>query len=175
MQQHHLFPITVYTNNIILDIPSMISFLYSIKQVDKGVKISNKGGWQSQSNLHLQPQFSPLVNYVQNLLKKEHKVKINILHMWGNISSKYHYNTIHTHGKYPNIWSAVYYLQTYNKSGGLTLYNMCDININQKFFFKKGDLIFFPSSLPHSVEANLEDKDRISVAFNFQINQINGQ
>ena len=174
MKQHQLFPTIVYTDNIILDIPSMISFLYYEKQNDKGVQVSNKGGWQSKPNLFTHIQFFPLIEYVKTIFKKNHNIKVDMLNMWGNISSKYHYNAIHHHGKTPNIWSGVYYLQTYGNSGCLTIHSSCDTDINQDFFFKRGDLIFFHSSLPHSVDANLEDKDRISIAFNFQINQING-
>ena len=94
--------------------------------------------------------------------------------MWGNISSKYNYNVVHHHGNFSDTLSGVYYLQTYNNSGGLAIHSPQDVCIKEYFFPKRGDLICFSSSLIHSVEANLEDKDRISIAFNFQFNQING-
>jgi hypothetical protein len=174
MKEHALFPILVYTDNIILDISTMINYLYNIKQIDKGVNHSNRGGWQSKPNLHNYVQFFPLVNYIKDKFKKKYNIKINLFDMWGNISSKYHYNTIHHHGKIPNIWSGIYYLQIYDNSGCLNIYSECNMDHKKSFYFKKGDLIIFPSSLSHSVEANLEDKDRISIAFNFQINPKNG-
>tara|TARA_R110000823_G_scaffold280097_1_gene398324 strand:- start:575 stop:1099 length:525 start_codon:yes stop_codon:yes gene_type:complete len=174
MKQHLLFPTKVYTDNVILDIPLLIDFLYNTKQADKGVQLSNKGGWQSKSTLNLHEEFHPLINYIQNTFQTYFKLKANKFNMWGNISSKYHYNAIHKHGSSPDILSGVYYLQTSKDSGCLTLHNNCDTDINQSFLFKKGDLIYFTSSLPHSVDANLSDQDRISIAFNFQISDING-
>ena len=174
MEKHHIFPTTIYTSRVNLNMTPMIEYLYKEKQVDKGVNLSNRGGWQSQDNLNLQPQFTPLVNYIQDIFKKSHNFKINMSHMWGNISSKYHYNVIHSHGRVFNMMSGVYYLQTNQYSGCLTLHNEGNVDISKNFYPKPGVLIFFPSSVPHSVGINLSDEDRISIAFNFQTNQTNG-
>ena len=170
MKQHLLFPTEVYTDNVLLDTSLMINFLYKKSQIDKGVHISNRGGWQSNSNLHQFKEFEPLCKYINNLFSTNLQNPGYIMSMWGNISSKYHYNTIHHHGKHPLFWSGVYYLQTDFNCGDLVLSSYWDTDYTKKFTPKLGNLILFPASLSHSVEPNLSNSDRISIAFNFKIN-----
>ena len=167
MQQHQLFPTTVFTSRVDLNISSMIEYLYKKKQVDKGVKLSNRGGWQSQSKLHLCETFNPLVTFITNNIPFKENSKI--LNMWGSISSKHHYNSIHHHGKTPNVWSGVYYLQIPPNSGDLVFHSHWDTDLIKSLTPVPGGLIIFPSSLSHQVEANMSNQDRISIAFNFQL------
>tara|TARA_B110000503_G_C7060683_1_gene376495 strand:+ start:121 stop:645 length:525 start_codon:yes stop_codon:yes gene_type:complete len=174
MQQYKLFPTEVYTDNVLLDISLMVKSLYNTKQIDKGIQVSNKGGWQSTPDIFTKKEFLPLLNYLHNTAFKLFKIPYNVVNMWGNISSKYNYNHIHHHGKNPNSWSGVYYLQTPPNSGDLVLHSFWDTDIIQQFHPKTGDVVLFPSSLSHSVEPNLSNEDRVSISFNLQINQING-
>jgi hypothetical protein len=172
MKKHQLFPTTIFTSRVNLNIPPMIEYLYKEKQVDKGVKLSNKGGWQSKSNLHLCEIFNPLINFIVNNLPFKGNSKI--LNMWGNISNKSHFNFIHHHGRYPDIWSGVYYLQIPPNSGDLVFHSYWDTDICESLTPIPGGLVIFPSSLSHQVEPNMSNQDRISISFNFKINQING-
>ena len=170
MKKHLLFPTEVYTDNIILEIPTMINFLYNTRKKHEGVKRSNKGGWHSLPNIYEFNEIIPLCHYICSQVSKIYKKNTQIVSMWGNISSKFHYNVIHSHGKIPNTLSGVYYLQTNKNSGCLTLHNEGNIDISKNYYPKSGDLIIFPNSTPHSVGINLSNEDRISIAFNITIN-----
>ena len=96
--------------------------------------------------------------------------------MWGNVTPKGGYNFIHVH---PSAWmSAVYYVQIPNGDSPLTFQDprparMMDFQrsvlINDEYFehrCKVGELVLFPAWLPHYVNPNTSDEDRISISFN---------
>ena len=167
IKKYNLFPIELYTTNINLDNTPFIKELYKIKSISHGVNKSNKGGWQSEELVYNE-NFKFLKEIILKIIEKGFNIDINLHQMWGNISSKYHYNAIHHHGN-TSSWSGIYYLQTFKNSGPLTIHSHWDTDLNESFNYIPGDLIFFPSNLPHSVDANMEDKDRISIAFNFEL------
>ena len=168
MKKINLFPIELYITSIAIDNNLFIKNLYKIKDTSLGVNKSNIGGWQSEDLLY-NKDFQFLKETILKIASETFNTNINLFNMWGNISSKYHYNAIHHHGKQPNIWSGVYYLQTFKNSGPITIHSPWDTDLHKHFNFTPGTLIFFPSSLPHSVDANMENQDRISIAFNFKI------
>ena len=51
MKKTYLFPIELYATNVNIDNNSLIKRLYKIKDTSLGVKVSNKGGWQSEDLL----------------------------------------------------------------------------------------------------------------------------
>jgi hypothetical protein len=167
-QKYNLFPIELYVTNLNIDNTTFIQELYNLKSTSPGVNKSNKGGWQSEELIH-NINFEFLRKTILNIIIKTFNTDISLFQMWGNISSKYHYNAIHHHGRHPNLWSGVYYLQTFKNSGYITIHSHWDTDLNKHFNFSPGTLIFFPSNLPHSVDANMENQDRISIAFNFKI------
>ena len=142
----------------------MICKLYQLREVDLGNRISNVGGWQNSQQLDKFQEFLFLPNLVRNLIGGE--ILFENMGIWGNISSKTHYNNIHTHGGVDNQWSGVYYLQTPPNSGNIVFHNNLG-EIIKEYSPKIGDLLIFHSSLPHSVGVNNSDQDRISIAFNF--------
>jgi hypothetical protein len=94
-----------------------------------------------------------------------------ILVFGGNISSTTHYNKVHTHGSAKGQFSGVYYLQVFSDSGNIMFYD--DLFLNKiEYTPVIGDLLIFPSYLPHSVNPNNNSKDRISIAFNFKIKDL---
>ena len=171
-----LFSIDIFGFNISINkFDNLIEYLYEIYKSDpEGVSVSNKGGWQSNSLIN-NSKFSPLLLDVTNQISSHFRKKYNITELWGNISSKYCYNSIHTHSyvghgaePYKSL-SGVIYLQTPEDCGGLRIHNPIFIDQNYYYEPKVGSVIVFPTTLPHAVETNLSDKDRISLAFNAYI------
>ena len=154
----------IYYANYQLDIFNMINKLYELKKVDKGNKISNVGGWQNSQQLDQFQEFIPLTQLVKNSINLN--ISFKNTGIWGNISSNAHYNNIHNHSNEELIWSGVYYLQTPLNSGNIVFYSDLDEPISE-YCPKVGDLLLFHSSIPHSVNPNNSNQDRISIAFNF--------
>jgi uncharacterized protein (TIGR02466 family) len=158
-----------------LDISNLIKICYEIKDKDqKGIKRTNIGGWQSNSNIFL--SYSPLffiVSKLNELLKNSFKnPNIHIKDLWINISSYGHYNTLHTHvvNEEDNIKkSGVLYLQVPPKSGEIRFINPLQVSHQIFFLPTPGQLLVFDKILPHSVSTNLSQEDRISIAFNCNI------
>jgi uncharacterized protein (TIGR02466 family) len=99
---------------------------------------------------------------------------------WFSYHKKLEWNTPHGHPS--NSVIGVYYIKTNKTSGDLILHDPRGATVfsqiwdeNQKCFNrtyvrispKVGDLILFPAYTVHSVEPNLSDETRISLAMNF--------
>jgi len=112
---------------------------------------------------------------VFNSIKKS---KDAVIHYWANVNQPGSRNTLHTHKE--DDFSCVYYLQG-TDSGDLRFPNPANLlgdcsktsPFTRDFLFspKDGDLILWPSWLPHEVEPNLSNRERINLAFNFRIAQ----
>lgn len=99
-----------------------------------------------------------------------------IVHWWANVNAPGSRNTFHTHKE--DEFSCVYYLQG-TDTGDLRFPNPANLlgdcsktsPFTRDFLFapNDGDLILFPSWLPHEVEPNLSNRDRINIAFNFRV------
>ena len=97
---------------------------------------------------------------------------------WANVNSPGSRNSLHTHKE--DELSCVYYLQG-TDTGDLRFPNPANLlgdccktsPFTRDFLFAPtdGDLIVFPSWLPHEVEPNLSNRERINVAFNFKVTQ----
>ena len=148
----------------------------------------NKGTFKDPLN-------SPNINLIVSELKsnfpqikemfglKKH-VSLFVGNGWINVNSKNDFNVPHVH---PNsLVSAVYYVKVPNNSGKLVF----DNPISQHNFIissdaiqnfntlnssiwsiqpNEGELVMFPSWLKHWVEPNRSEDERISLAFNIQI------
>jgi uncharacterized protein (TIGR02466 family) len=99
---------------------------------------------------------------------------------WLNINdSRQCMNTEHVHG---DVFSGVFYVQTPEGSGKLSIANPginrmwggCQLaSLKNQFTGEtiriepvEGNIILFPSYVPHSVETNDHDEERISISFN---------
>ena len=101
-----------------------------------------------------------------------------IVTWWANINGAGSRNTFHTHKE--DEFSCVYYLQG-TGTGDLRFPNPANVlgdccktsPFTRDFLFvpNDGDLILFPSWLPHEVEPNLSNRERINIAFNFKVTQ----
>ena len=97
----------------------------------------------------------------KNIFEKNILGKFKIKNMWFTIQGKNEGHHSHNHPK--SILSGVYYFEVQRDSGGEI--NLELENKNITYSPKKNDLIIFNSSVFHSVNPYLSDKDRIAVAW----------
>lgn len=158
---------------------------YKQENPDGEIK-SNIGGYQSPKFLHSKEELAPLFNYIAaisnhasedlNFVERD----IFITNSWVNYNdTRQAINTEHVHG---DIFSGVFYLKVPENSGKLSITNfgmnqlwtgckLCPKN-NQftaecaRIEPEEGKILLWPSYLPHSVEPNNHDEERISISFN---------
>ena len=167
------------------------SFLSSVKEFKeqnptKETPKSNINGYQSPSSLQSVEELSPLFEYIcqmgfkacadLNLIDCD----IALTEAWLNVNdSRQCMNSEHVHGE---VFTGVFYLQIPEGSGKLSIVNPGINNMwkgltlaAQKNQFTgetiriepvEGNIIFFPSYIPHYVETNNHDEERISIGFN---------
>ena len=191
----NLFPVPIQTTKLELNIDSLIEFCYAMKRKnEKGVEISNVGGWQSDNIVNeTHTEFVKLKNKIEeaaNLyhhemqLKKTYNQKID--NIWININQKGHSNEWHIHAG--TILSGAFYLIN-GKSSIVFRHPFSDINtyfwgssiLEKPNFYTGGEfnispkpnlLLIFPAWVYHKVSMNKEDIDRISFSFNTVIHEI---
>lgn len=112
--------------------------------------------------------------------KQDFMYNVNInelkIHHWANINNPGSRNTIHAHKQ--SHFSAVYYLQAEN-TGNLRFLNpanvLGDCNSTapfvRDFIFQPsdGDFILWPAWVPHEVEPNYSNNDRVNLAFDIAL------
>jgi uncharacterized protein (TIGR02466 family) len=161
-----------------------------IKQIEEarknnpaGESNSNSNCWRSSFRYQnidwLIDSMLKLYRHADELYKSENdgndvfNVKtMPILNYWTNVNGKHSKNVIHSHTK--SHFSCVYYLQGYG-TGELKFVNPANILGNCEFsapfvrdFYyqpKDGDLILWPAWVPHEVETNFSDRERINIVF----------
>ena len=168
----------------------LTKYIYNLQSEDiEGIKRSNKGGWHSQNfkltdRNSIQYKFGLkmqeyILNAFQNFGWKIENKNIRITEMWAIINKKNDFNVLHTH---PNCYlSSAYYVKTSENCGKFEIENP---NIAKRHSFpeiakkneinldvasidvSEGDLLLFPSYLPHKVGKNESDGDRIVISFN---------
>ena len=169
-------------------------YIYNLKREnEKGLDRTNVNGWHSQ-NFNLKDKNS--IQYKFLISMKEYLFdvfdnygwdidpkKIVCTEMWAIINKKDSFNLIHTH---PNSYlSAAYYVKAPENCGKFLVENPNVVSnhsypkINKETEFnanirglnvKEGDLLFFPSYLPHKVGRNMSNEDRIVISFNINVN-----
>lgn len=125
--------------------------------------------------------------YLKELTNK--KIDLELTKSWTSITNKYGFNTPHEHSS--NNVVGVYYIKTFDKCGDLLLLdprgatnfipcyeiNTQDSLVDGRSYYritpKAGNLILFPAYVIHSVEPNMSDETRISLALNFKYKQYN--
>lgn len=167
-------------------------FLASVKEYKeqnptKETPRSNIAGYQSPSTLQRVEELRPLLEYICQMAYKAVAdldfidCDVALTEAWLNVNdSRQCMNSEHVHGE---IFSGVFYLSTPEESGKLVLQNPainrmwkgCALTSQNKNQFTgetiriqpvEGSIILFPSYLPHSVETNNHDEERISISFN---------
>jgi len=171
----------------------LLNYIYGLRDEDvEGIKRSNKGGWHSKNfnlsdknsiqlkfALKLQPY---IIKTFENFGWKIKDKNIRISEMWAIINKKDDFNVVHTH---PNCYlSAAYYVRAKKNCGKFEVEHP---NNAKRYFFpeiekinefnlevasidiEEGDLLLFPSYLPHKVSQNNIDEDRVVISFNVDI------
>ena len=169
------------------------AYIYELqKESSSGQIKSNRGGWHSKNFTikdkdSIQHKFALVVQ--KYILDSFHKLgwktkdqNIQIKEMWAIINKKDDFNVIHTH---PNCYlSAAYYVKASKDCGRFQVENP---NIAKRYAYpeiaiqnelnvevaginiSEGDLLIFPSYLPHKVKKNESDEDRIVISFNVSV------
>jgi len=186
----NLFPVPIQKTLLELNIDSLIEFCYEMKCKDeKGVQISNVGGWQSDNIINeTHTEFVKLKTEIESALNLYHLyIQLNkiftqkISGIWVNINQKGHSNEIHNHAF--SILSGAFYLTKGESAPIVFRHPYEEINthywnevlieegnpINSgkwRIFPEPNQLIIFPAWLQHKVLMNEENIDRITFSFN---------
>ncbi len=181
----NLFSVPIYSTQLNLNTNKITKYCLSVRKKTKGIRHSNEGGWHSPFLVGAHP---PLNDLFKEILKAgeiyrntiSYKYPLALQSVWININSHKDYNLEHIHPH--NVVSGTYYLTSENSdivfinpSRDVMQYdwgndviekynehNSCVWNIKPA----QNQLILFPSWLNHSVERNLNKKDRMCIAFN---------
>ena len=169
-----------------VDNDAIKEYCYHLKDNTEGVTISNRGGWHSKEILEPLPDalnelFSNFLGFVNDYCAQITGLNNLMLgNFWVNINQKYNYNRPHDHQN--SILSGVYYVDCEGDDVGNFVAERDD---TAEFFLGSyknvsgftgtsfaitpltGFAFLMPSWMLHSVEQNLTDRDRISIAFNF--------
>ena len=169
-------------------------YIYKLREEDnEGVVRSNRGGWHSKSfkvrekgtiqNRFTQELSKYIFDVIQTYGWKCVPERVVVSEMWAIINKPRDFNVIHTH---PNAYlSAAYYVKAPEKAGRFVIENPLSVarhsypahatkteyNIKAAALdIEEGDLLLFPAYLPHKVNENKSDEDRIVISFNVNIN-----
>ena len=166
-----------------------------------GIRKSNSGlqGYHSRDirDLDNLPGTNLLLNQIINAVSTIHQIsrqgELQLTNFWININGKGSSNTPHTHSGL--TYSGVFFIKVPKEmKGGRFLFyrnfNEADLMSTEYMgLFKEGYqkqgydypintispkenmLVVFPAWVPHAVEINLSDEERISLSFNFKLNR----
>jgi len=158
----------------------------TFKEQNPGIERLSAVGYQSPATLQTVEEFRPLFEYICQMAYKSIadldflECDVALTGAWLNVNdSRQCMNSEHVHGE---VFSGVFYLQAPEGSGKLSIvnpginkmWNGCQL-VAQKNQFTgetiriepvEGNIILFPSYLPHSVETNDHDDERIAISFN---------
>jgi len=122
--------------------------------------------------------FQEIVEYAKQLGFKN--IKLTPHDSWFNVYNKYDYQEFHDHGD--SDISAVYFLESDEQNANLIFKSKEPSGFNHVFVKDNpytwknfnvppiaGRLVVFKSHMEHSVEQQLEDRTRITLAYNFKI------
>ena len=185
-REHMLFSTPFWQTQVQgVDNDSIKEYCYEMRDKKEGVVISNRGGWHSKELLQPIPDaLTFLVDQIHSYINGycSQITGINDLavgNLWVNINPTGTYNRTHDHQN--AVLSAVYYVDAEGPNIGNFVIERDD---NMEFFAGKykgspimqmavpitpltNFLFILPAWTYHSVEANLEQHDRISIAINF--------
>ena len=192
MQHTALFSTLLLEDYLHLDNKSIVDACYRMKKAQTWGE--QDGGWQSDWMID-DPAFKELKDAVSNMFKKVQEeyytinCPIQIKNEWVNINypagATTNINMVHMHDR--NVLSCVYYAQASEKCGNLTLFSphqLYDQAVPYRYIKspnewnstrfrikpETGKLVCFPSYLLHNAGKNMSNRDRISIAFNGDIN-----
>lgn len=165
------------------------------RQISVGVVKTNRGGWQSDTDLQdwPDPAVKVLVSRMITLVREYIARQIGrhdpifdqgwSVRAWANVNEKGHFNRTHDHLGRQSFFSGIYYvnvgdIESGKVGNGRTRFEdwtHVAIDINQESDVLRRDyimtprnsrMVLFPASLLHSVETYGGDTQRITIAFN---------
>ena len=193
MQVLNLFPTDIYVEeNTEIDNKKISKIILEKEKIEPSRNITNRGGWQSNDDLHKDKRFSEILESISKyfqLIRKNYSyvdgLEVVVINMWANVNRYKDYNIAHIH---PGTdWSFVYYVKTPKDSGNLTfldprirrdkvqnvglIKNYNNPFIHDIYFVEpaEGKFVIFPFYLEHFVEPNLTKESRISISGNVEI------
>jgi len=163
-----------------------LNAIRTYKEENPSANRSNVAGYQSPDTLHSVKELNPLFEYLCQMGFKACAdldfidCDVALTSAWVNINdSRQCMNLQHVHA---DVFSGVFYLQAPEESGKLVISNPsinqmwdgCHLTSQKNQFTGEtirvepveGNILLFPSYLPHSVETNNHDEERISISFN---------
>lgn len=188
------FPTPLWWEQTEISPDDMLNLCYRLREQDPtGRKLSNQGGWQSQDfRAGTHPEMKPLedkiISQAEQCVRdygyREDLCFVDIENFWFNINYKNNTNAVHTHDN--SFISGVFYLKANHNQGNINFYkdyaqdfivasqatigNFTPLSASAMSFKPATQkLIMFPGWLPHGVERNEIDEERISISFNVKI------
>lgn len=183
MKTIEIYPSTIYIDNIkndkyINSTIQLIQTMHESQQLTNDCSVRN--GWQSSKDLYDNSHFAILADYVLNKIRVEllqNKLTPVMTEMWANVHDQHGFNHVHVHSG--SWYSGAVYLQCSEKTGNITFTDPrpgAEMSAahqltatTQTVTPKPGDMILFPSFLPHLVEPNCDGIKRISISFNIDL------
>jgi len=153
-----------------LNLVEAIEKVYELKKDDpEGVRYSNEGNsWQSDPDkTEAHPYFHQLTKNINQLVSDFYQQPYESSRIHVNINPKHSYNSYHGHGNTPVI--GVLYLQVPKNSGAFRIWDPLIAHVNKPIIPIEGHLYTLNGKLFHDVDINYNDKERISIAFNFDL------
>ena len=187
VQKHSAFITPLLSVDLNIDNNAILKFCKQQSKL-KGRVESNVGGWQSKdiqtNNVAYNELLSTITTYANEMANDIGLIDgLRIVNSWININDYRDFNEVHKHPH--STLSGVYYVSVPENSGKIVFENPAyesmiydwtsekvkdfTIYTSAKYFYETlvGRLYIFPSWLNHSVESNLNKKEkRISISFN---------
>jgi len=184
MKTHLLFPTPITEDKIESNLEQ---YVMDLSRIDKGVQLTNDGGYQSRHFQKPEKEFQDLWEQIEAKLNVFHKNiaklkgHVQIIDWWFNVNYKGSANRQHQHSG--SIHSGVYYIKTPENCGALSISNPNQTLmwawpggiVKEHDYLNSGVILMkplknllyiFPSWAYHSVDLNQSDQPRISLSFN---------
>ncbi len=178
MEEYELFPTTVWSVSLDLDLNAIRKEVYEFSKVTPSQRYTNAGGYQGHCF-----NYGPLNDAIKRNIPQYEDPELGDVYIstWVNINNRGAYNRRHTHADGINLLSGVYYVTVPENSGNIVFHDPRPIRLqsfadmryygqdklhNYKIKAEEDKLLLFPCWLEHEVEPNNTDEDRISISFN---------
>ena len=183
-----MFPTLVWKILVRAELRSVIDakILAALEGMRRGLPRLEAGqGWQSEQTLHAREEFLDLAACVGNATRSVLRFlrigsqAVEITGCWATVLARGAAHKAHSHPN--NFLSGVYYVRTRPGSDAINFHDprtqagvirppvveLTAENTDQVVVrVTNGTLLMFPSYLEHSVDANVNEEERISVSFN---------
>ncbi len=183
-----MFPTLVWKILLEAELRSAIDakILAALEGIRRGLpRLETGQGWQSEQTLHAREEFLDLAACVGNATRSVLRFlrigdqAVEITGCWATVLAKGAAHKAHSHPN--NFLSGVYYVRTRPGSDAINFHDprtqagvirppvveLTAENTDQVVVrVTNGTLLMFPSYLEHSVDANVNEEERISVSFN---------